>query len=83
MERSVNVFHISEVNEESGQSNQTELKQVRLAVDAFSAGSWDAAKEYLQGVRDEDPTKKLLLKTMWELVTPPEKFKGQIPMTRK
>lgn len=87
MERSVKVFHIAEANrgngEGSGQPDSAELEQVKLAVEAFSTGDWDAAKGYLQGIPDEDPTKRLLLKTMWDLVSPPEDFKGLIPMTRK
>lgn len=80
MQRSVKVFHISEDN--AGHSS-TELEQVKIAVEAFGAGNWDAAKEYLQRISDEDPTKRLLLKTMWELETPPDNFKGLIPMKRK
>lgn len=83
MQRSVKVFHIAEANEDKGQPNSAELEQVKLAVEAFGAGNWDTAKERLQDISDEDPTKRLLLKTMWELVSPPENFRGLIPMTRK
>ena len=87
MQRSVKVFHIAQANAENGRENAlssfASLQQVKLAVEAFSAGNWDAAKGHLESVGDEDPTKRLLLKTMNELVTPPEDFKGLIPMTRK
>ena len=87
MQRSVKVFHIAEANnendEKNGQFDPTELERVTLAVEAFSAGNWGAAKALLQPVGDEDPTKRLLLKTMGELVTPKEDFRGLIPMTRK
>ena len=83
MERSVKVFHIANVEAASGRPKSTDLKRVKLAVEAFGAGNWDIAKEHLEHISDQDPTKRLLLKTMWELVTPPENFTGLIPMTRK
>jgi len=83
MERAVKVFHITGIDEASGRPNSTDLKRVNLAVEAFGAGNWDDAKQHLEHISDQDPTKRLLLKTMWKLVTPPENFKGLIPMTRK
>jgi len=83
MERSVKVFHIADGGGTNRRADESELRSVNLAVEAFGAGEWDVAKEHLKHISDEDPTKRLLLKTMGELVSAPENFNGLIPMTRK
>lgn len=83
MQRSVKVFHVTGIDEEKRQPQLARREQVKQALQAFSAGNWDVAKEHLKTIAEEDPTKRLLLKTMRELVAPPEDFTGLIPMRRK
>ena len=83
MDRSVSVFRV-DGNRETGQPITAEqVRQITEAVKSFQSGQWDAVVKLLDSIPAEDPTKRLLLRTIDESGTPPENFKGMISMKQK
>lgn len=83
MDRPVKVFRVNTPSQRHPRLSDAEVKEIQSAVDEFTGGRWQAARQRLSLVADGDPTKTLLLNTMAGQNSPPPNFDGLIVMNQK